>query len=134
MHNKWCNILAVIGKWVTIALKRASNSLMRWVMWRLYFGKFLNAIGFPASVNKCDYRSNALGVTVKVEHRDLFTVITVNGLDVYFKRISGEIDGVGISQASYCTTGGTLGLADLGAIPFASLPLPQKQNTPGSDG
>jgi hypothetical protein len=103
-------------------------------MWRLYFGKFLNAIGFPAAVNKCDYRSGALGVTVKVEHRDLFTVITVNGLDVYFKRISGEIDGVGISQAAYCTTGVTLGLADLDEKPFAIPPPPQMQNTPESIG
>lgn len=62
------------------------------VIWRLYFGKLLNLIRFPASINKCDYRSSALGITVKVAHRDLFTVVTVNGLDVYFKRISGEID------------------------------------------
>jgi hypothetical protein len=134
MYRRWCNKTAVTGLRITLALKKASNYFMHWVMWRLYFGKFLNIIGFPASINKCDYRSDTLGVTVKVEHRDLFTVITVNGLDVYFKRISGKIDGVGISQASYCTTGATLGLADLGALPFAPPPLPQKQNTLGSSG
>jgi hypothetical protein len=76
-------------------------------MWRLHFGRLLNVLGIPASIRKCDYRSEAIGATVKVEHRDLFTVVTVNGLDVYFSRITGKIDGVGISQAAYCTRDST---------------------------
>lgn len=107
---------------------------MSGVMLRLFFGKLLNLVGFPASVSKCDYRSDALGATVKVEHRDLFTIISVNGLDVYFHRISGEIDGVGISRASYCTKASSLGLADLDDSPVAPPPLVHRQSTPGHSG
>jgi len=67
--------------------------------------------------------------TVKVEHRDLFTVVTVNGLDVYFSRLTGAIDGVGVSQAAYCT-GETLPRSvDLDALHVTSPPLAQMRST-----
>lgn len=100
--------------------------------WRLYIGKLLNFIRFPARVNKCDYRSAGLGVTVKVEHRDLYTVITVNGLEVYFKRISGNMDGVGTSRASYTIPASNPGVVDLGGRPAWTPPSTQSQSTPES--
>jgi hypothetical protein len=32
----------------------------------------------------------------------LFTVVSVNGLDIYFDRLTGAIDGVGSSPISDC--------------------------------
>jgi hypothetical protein len=103
---------------------------MSWVVWRLYFGKLLNALGIPAVVRRGDYRSDAIGATVKVEHRDLFTVITVNGLDVYFSRITGSIDGVGLSQASNCK-GVSFQESDyLDGLLSSQIPLAHMRKTP----
>ncbi len=40
---------------------------------------------------------------ISVRTRDLFTIITVNGLDIYFHRLTGAIDGVGFSQNADCS-------------------------------
>ena len=47
-------------------------------------------------VRECDYYSQSLGVIVRVRMNPRFTVITVNGVDVYFYRLTGGIDGVGL--------------------------------------
>jgi hypothetical protein len=107
--------------------RNTSNQLMSWVMLRLYFGKMLNLLGIPATIRKCNYRSEAVGVTVKVQHRDLFTVVTVNGLDVYFSRITGNIDGVGVSQAAYCTAALAQESTDLGELFATPPPQPRMQ-------
>jgi hypothetical protein len=57
-------------------------------------------------VRKCDYRASVCDATVSVRTRDLFTIITVNGLDIYFHRLTGMIDGVGFSQNADCTLPG----------------------------
>jgi hypothetical protein len=41
---------------------------------------------------------------VRVRASDFYTTVTVNGVDVYFYRLTGGIDGVGIAQASDCTS------------------------------
>jgi hypothetical protein len=104
--------MTVTGQQKTRSTYSYSNPVMSSVMWRLYFGKLLNVLGFAALVRECDYRSEAIGANVKVEHRDLFTVISVNGLDVYFSRITGKIDGVGTSQAACCMLDSSPLLAD----------------------
>ena len=48
------------------------------------------------------YESPALGVSVRVRSSPLFTTVTVNGVDVYFYRLTGGYDGVGFSPASDC--------------------------------
>ena len=70
---------------------------------KLYLGRLANLAGFPAPVRECDYTSHALGAVVRVKKLDLFTVVTVNGLDVYFHRLTGTIDGVGANQDACCT-------------------------------
>jgi hypothetical protein len=108
----------------------ASKQFMSWVVWRLYIGKLWNALGIPAVVRRCDYRSDAIGATVKVEHRDLFTVITVNGLDVYFSRLTGSIDGVGLSQASYCKGASIQESGYLDELISTPTPLVRMRKTP----
>jgi hypothetical protein len=51
-------------------------------------------------VQDVDYRSQAFGTEVSVKRGNLYTVVSVNGVEVYFNRFSGKIDGVGFSQAS----------------------------------
>jgi len=55
----------------------------------------MNAIGFPGLVRDTDYRSSAARCHVRVRRERSFTVISVNGVDVYFHRLSGRIDGCG---------------------------------------
>ena len=58
-------------------------------------------------VRECDYQSEAFGVHVKVRRSSLYTTVTVNGIDVYFYRLTGCNDGIGFSQPSGCTKGST---------------------------
>ena len=74
--------------------------MMSWSEVKLWFGKLLNLAGFPAIVRECEYHSQALHADAKVRKLGLFTVVTVNGLDVYFTRFTGKIDGVGSSCQS----------------------------------
>ena len=61
----------------------------------------VNLAGFPGFIRECHYQSQ-LGVTVPVRTSSLFTVATVNGVDVYFYQLTGGIDGIGFSQTSDC--------------------------------
>jgi len=69
--------------------------LKQWLGW------LVNGLGIPGFVHDADYRSRKLAAHVKVRRRRLFTIVSVNGLDVYFRRLTGRLDGVGLS-----TTGG----------------------------
>lgn len=60
-------------------------------------GKLLNLSGVPGFIRECDYRATVTNTRIKVRINDLFTIINVDGLDIYFKRRSGKISGVGIS-------------------------------------
>lgn len=83
---------------------------MQWalVVWKLlrlrtrwYLGMILNLAGIPGLVRDCDYTASITDARVKVRASGMFTIITVNGLDIYFHRLTGKIDGVGF--ATHCT-------------------------------
>lgn len=57
-------------------------------------GRLANLAGMGV-VREGAYISPSLGVQVRVRVSSLYTTITVNGVDVYFDRLSGSIDGVG---------------------------------------
>ena len=63
---------------------------------------WLANLGFPCVVRETQYESAAHGVSVRVRVSKLFTVVTVNGVDVYFYRLTGRIDGVGFSPSADC--------------------------------
>lgn len=67
-------------------------SLLRWL------GGLINALGVPGLVRDGEYRSTAPPSHVRVRCERLFTVVSVDGLDVYFRRFSGRIDGVGVNR------------------------------------
>ena len=75
---------------------------LSWSLVKFYVGKLLNLGGYPSLVRECEYESSALGARVSVKKLELYTVISVNGLDVYFKRFTGEIDGVGSNPNADC--------------------------------
>jgi hypothetical protein len=79
---------------------------------RMYAGRLLNLLGVPAVVAECDYSAKEFGTKIKVRKLDLLTLISVNGLDVYFNRITGTIDGVGFNPSvcySAASTPGSTG-------------------------
>jgi hypothetical protein len=60
---------------------------------RFVVGYLLNGLGLPGVVISGDYRAEVPRAVVRVRVYPLFTVVTVNGVDVYFHRLSGRIDG-----------------------------------------
>ena len=70
-----------------------------YLLWRRFIGKVANLAGFPIVVRETNYHS-ALGVDVKVRTSPLYTTVTVNGVDVYFYRLSGQINGVALTPAA----------------------------------
>lgn len=59
-----------------------------------YVGKVLNLAGLPGFVRECEYRGDATSASIRVRRTDLYTVVTANGLDIYFNRLTGTIDGI----------------------------------------
>ena len=74
---------------------------------RAILGSVYNLAGTPGIVRDCDYSASICDARIRVKTGDLFTVITVNGLDIYFHRLSGKIDGVGFSPNADCTPDST---------------------------
>ena len=64
---------------------------------RMAIGALANLSGLPGFVRDCDYEAGITNARILVRTRDMFTVITVNGLDIYFHRLTGKIDGVGLT-------------------------------------
>ncbi len=62
---------------------------------RLFFGNLFNLAGIPGLVQECNYSGSSAKAEITVRHGGLFTIISVNGLDIYFHRLTGAIDGVG---------------------------------------
>lgn len=73
------------------------------------FGRAFNALGIPCFVRKGVYESAAFGARVRVRCGELFTVVSVNEIDVYFDRLSGRIDGVGLRHGGHYRSGATPG-------------------------
>jgi len=68
-------------------------------------GWLLNWLGFPGFLY--DDASVALNsnTSVSVHRGPFFTVVTINGLDIYFHRLTGKIDGIGLNPASLLECG-----------------------------
>jgi hypothetical protein len=66
---------------------------------RVLLGWLFNLAGFPGFIRECDYEAGITNATIKVRVGALFTIIDVNGLEIYFHRLTGKIDGVGGAPA-----------------------------------
>lgn len=69
---------------------------------RCWVGSLLNLIGIPGFVRDCEYSGVTAKVRVAVRTHELFTIVSVNGLDIYFHRLTGKIDGIGFSLVADC--------------------------------
>ena len=76
------------------------NGVLSWLRLRLRVlaGKVYNLAGVPGIVRDCDYGATAHDVRVQVKAGEMFTIISVNGLDIYFHRLTGVIDGIGFGS------------------------------------
>lgn len=66
------------------------------IAWLRLVGWLANAAGMPCVVREGHFDSAAMGVSVRVRASSLYTIVSVNGVDVYFYRLSGAFDGVGL--------------------------------------
>ena len=64
---------------------------------RTWMGKVAHLAGYPCVVREGEYGSPSSGMMVSVKSSDLYTTVTVNGIDVYFNRLSGRLDSIGFS-------------------------------------
>ena len=104
-------------------------SAMR-LTFRAILGWLLNTAGLPGFVAECDYSASIIDATVRVRKHLWFTVINVNGLDIYFHRLTGALDGVGFSPAAGCTRGPVEGLAGSAGRPSVLPETTQTENQP----
>jgi hypothetical protein len=88
---------------------------------RKLIGTLINWLGWPGFVQETNYRAKGADVAVRVRTSRLYTTVTVNGVDVYFDRITGRIDGTGMNATSDSRSVSATGSGRLGAPPY-SLP------------
>ena len=69
-------------------------------MVRLWAGRLLTALRLPGIVVAQTYEAEITRARVRVHLSPLFSVVSVNGVDVYFHRLTGRIDGVGFSAST----------------------------------
>lgn len=74
----------------------------RWILfqdWRKWqTGRFLNWLGVPGFIRPMEmYDELITHSLLQVRVTPLFTIVTVDGKDFYFYRISGKYDGTGMS-------------------------------------
>lgn len=132
IYRSWCNSLAVTGQAILRACARFLT-VVTWVEVRLWLGKLANLAGFPGFVRECDYEAGVAQAHIQVRVRGLFTVVCVNGLDIYFHRLTGSIDGVGVSQACDCRAVSETESRHPDAPLVVSLRQSQTQTRSGSD-
>ena len=90
---------------------------------RFWAGKVLNAVGVPGVVLPGTYEAGIGQASVRIALGPLFTVVTVNRVDVYIHRFTGAIDGVGFRVATGCKPAGT-------PVPERSAALPVAERAP----
>ena len=97
------------------------------IRFQQWLGSLMNAIGTPGFIRDTDYRSRTFGTRVRVRCGNLFTVISVDGIDVYVCRFTGMIDGIGFSPASGCMPASTRESMPSGALPADVSESPRSQ-------
>jgi hypothetical protein len=56
------------------------------------FGYFFDPIGIPGFVRSGNYEYD--GKKVSVQFTKLWTIVSVDGSDIYFRRLTGTFDGI----------------------------------------
>jgi hypothetical protein len=64
-----------------------------------WLGSLLNSLELPGFIRAGNQTSKATGVLVSVRFSSLYSIVSVNGIDVYFHRLTGRIACVGLKPA-----------------------------------
>lgn len=64
-------------------------------------GKLLNGLGAPGFVVPMKIHDSLTNTQIEVRLSGFFTVISIDGRDYYFKRLSGRYDGSGMALSQY---------------------------------
>lgn len=83
-------------------MRKRLRAIWTWIVGAM--GHILNSLRVPGFVREGRYKSR-LGERIRVRVSPLFTVINVRGLNVFFDRLTGRVDGVSLSQAHYMPAG-----------------------------
>jgi len=77
---------------------RKRSPILTWCRLRIRvaLGILFNLVGIPGFMRECEYHASVANAHIKVRVRDLFTIVQVNGVEIYFHRLTGSIDGVGV--------------------------------------
>ena len=94
-------------------------------------GRLLNWLGWPGFVQDTEYRGQGTRALVHVKTTRLYTIVTVNGVAVYFDRLTGRIDGTGASQTSGLQPERTARSIDFVAPPELGQETTRKQTPSG---
>jgi hypothetical protein len=77
----------------------AESGASRFAIWRSrlkeWFCWALNRLGAPGAVRDVEIEDGGTGQKIEVRVGVLFTRISVNGRDYYFRRLTGRFDGTG---------------------------------------
>ena len=101
---------------------------------RWWVGRFLNLCGFASPIRECEYEASICTARITVKQTALSTLITVNGLDIYFDRLSGRIYGVGLIPNADSQQGAIVESIHLGELPANEPELPRTETPPDSHG
>ena len=63
---------------------------------KLWICRVLNRVGVPGTIQDADINDSLTGNHIQVRVGVLFTKVSVNGRDYYFRRLSGQFDGTGM--------------------------------------
>ena len=63
---------------------------------KIFFCRRLNNLKIPGFVRSMEYKDELTGQYIRIEVQVLFTRISINGRDYYFRRLSGRFDGTGM--------------------------------------
>ena len=99
-----------------------------WTWLRYLVGRFLNVLGVPGVLTEGEYSAGICRAYIRVTVGPLFTVVTANGLDIYFHRLTGKIDGVGFSPAADYTKDAIPGSEHSVARPVEGPPPAHRRN------
>ena len=60
-------------------------------------GKLFELLGIPAVIQPFSYRAGGQDLQLRTSER--YAILSVNGVDIYFLRENGKLDGYGINHA-----------------------------------
>lgn len=76
-----------------------SKGASRWAVWKsrieMWLCRLLNRIGLPGAIQEATIDDVLTGQRVSIHVGTLFTRVSVNGRDYFFRRLSGKFDGTG---------------------------------------